>query len=104
MNKNRLSYTQLKTDTKGKRYIPRIKHPAIPHSMNDLYIITTAGDRLDSLAFRFYKDIRLWWVIADANRNIIRRDAFNLKVGLQLRIPYNVKYILKSFEVNNKEY
>jgi nucleoid-associated protein YgaU len=33
--------------------------------------VINAGDRLDLLAWRYYKDTRLWWRILDANPEIV---------------------------------
>lgn len=43
------------------------------------------NDRPDLLAFRNYGDERLWWLIADANPEII--DWLNVAVGTVIRIP-----------------
>ena len=102
--KNRLIYSEIKKDKiTQKRYFRALKYPEIPVSVHDLWVVTTAGDRLDLLANRFYKDVRLWWVIANANRDIIQRDSFMLKSGLQIRIPSNISSILKAFEIANKK-
>jgi hypothetical protein len=85
------------------RYYSRAKYPNIPVNDNDLYIITTVGDRLDSLASLFYDDIRLWWIISIANPDKVRRDSFNLKPNLELRIPANRSQILKDFEKINRK-
>ena len=84
----------------GKIFKP-IKYPVIPLSINDIYVITTIGDRLDLLANQFYKDVRLWWIIPSANMNIIRRDNMGLKPGIEIRIPMNISQILKNFELIN---
>ena len=81
-----------------------IKYPEIPLSINDLYVVTTAGDRLDLLANQFYNDVRLWWVIATANRDIVRKDSYGLNPGLEIRIPSNITKILKDFENINKSF
>ena len=60
------------------------------------------GDRLDNLAHEFYKDVDLWWIISIANSGVIRRDSFNLKPGLEIRIPIDISSIIKQFEVINK--
>ena len=102
--KNRLNYLEIKKDKKTKKkYFCSLRYPEIPPSVHDLWVVTTAGDRLDLLANRFYKDVRLWWVIANANRDIIQRDSFMLKSGLQIRIPSNISSILKAFEIANKK-
>ena len=86
----------------GKRYYQSIKYPNIPLTSDDLYITTTVGDRLDSLANQFYNDIRLWWVITAANPQLIRRDSYCLKPNLEIRIPKNLSRILKDFQNINK--
>ncbi len=86
----------------GKRYYKPIKYPEIPLSSNDIYVITTIGDRLDSLAYQFYNDIELWWIISTANPDVIRRDSFNLNPGLEIRIPANVSNIVRVFEDLNR--
>lgn len=45
----------------------------------------SAGDRADLLAFRTYGDERLWWLIANANPEIILW--LNVPVGTVIRIP-----------------
>jgi nucleoid-associated protein YgaU len=45
-----------------------------------------AGDRLDALAFKFYRDARKWWLIADANPDVITLEQL-LEPGRLLRIP-----------------
>jgi nucleoid-associated protein YgaU len=60
----------------------------VPESNSDIFIITTEGDRLDSLAKQFYDDPTLWWYIAQTN-NI---SAMNLKPGTSLRISRTQKY------------
>ena len=102
--KNRLENISIE-NKKQIRYYRNIKYPQIPLSISDLYVVTTAGDRLDLLANQFYNDIRLWWVIATANRDIVRRDSYGLKPGLEIRIPTNIQRILQDFQnLNNKSY
>ena len=88
----------------NKRYFKYIKYPNISLSVNDIYAVTVEGDRLDLIANQFYNDVDLWWIITTANPDIIRRDSFNLKPGLQIRIPdpNRVSNILRSFEQLNK--
>ncbi len=79
-----------------------IKYPEIPLNINDIYIVTIIGDRLDLLADKFYNDQRLWWIIANANRDIVRRDSYALKPGIEIRIPSNIQKILGDFDnINN---
>ena len=99
--KNRLK--KIKTHKKrGKNCYKPIKYPPIPLTVDDIYIITTAGDRLDLLANQFYNDVRLWWIITAANPDVIRRDSYNLKPNLEIRIPTNLSPIIESFKEINK--
>jgi len=93
--------TQNRTN-QGKRYYQPLRYPSIPLSSNDIYILTSIGDRLDSLANQFYNDVRLWWIIAIANPDIIKRDSYSLNPNLEIRIPSNMSQILKDFEKINK--
>ena len=65
-----------------RRYITTI-YKTIPKSDGDIYIITTSGDRLDTLASQFYGDSRFWWYIAQANN----LNSINIEDGTSLRIP-----------------
>ena len=46
--KNRLNYLEIKKDKKTKKkYFCSLRYPEIPPSVHDLWVVTTAGDRLD---------------------------------------------------------
>jgi len=60
----------------------------IPLRDDDLYVISTEGDRLDNLAFQFYGDSSLWWYIGNANN----LKTMNIPAGTSLRIPTSVEY------------
>ena len=98
---SRINFLKKRT-TEGKRIFKAAKYPEIPLSIEDIYIITTIEDRLDSLANHFYNDVDLWWIIATANPDIVRRDSFKLKSGLELRIPQDYHSIITDFEEINK--
>ena len=98
---SRLNYIAEKRSD-NKRYYKNLKYPEIPLSVNDLYITTTVGDRLDLLADEFLNNVDLWWIITTANPDIIRRDSFNLRPGMEVRIPDNVQGIIEEFEALNK--
>ena len=91
-----------KINLNKKRYYLNIKYPEIPLSFDDVYITTTSGDRLDNIAHQFYQDVDLWWIITTANPDVIRRDSFNLKPGIEIRIPQDIDIILEEFEELNK--
>ena len=102
MSKNRIKHAIIKRDFNQKRYYKPLKYPPIPLSNKDLYIRTSVGDRLDILAHMFYKDIRLWWVIMNANIGIIKRDSYALDSNLEIRIPQNIENIVANFEKINE--
>jgi hypothetical protein len=57
-------------------------------------------DRLDLLAYDFYQDSSLWWIISSANA--LPGDSIYPPVGIQLRIPTNIQSILNTYnKVNN---
>jgi hypothetical protein len=99
----RLTSLKIKKTDNNERYFGQIRYPEIPLSVNDIYVTTTSGDRLDLLANQFYKNSELWWIISMANMDLIKRDSFALKSGLEIRIPANTRKIIKDFErLNNK--
>lgn len=82
--------------SQNKPYIKGRQYPNIPLSADDIYIITTIGDRLDYLAYSYYNDSTLWWVIAMANNNITKGSLFPAP-GTQLRIPLDISSILRLY-------
>ena len=84
----------------GKQYRTTTIYPETPISDNDYYIITTAGDRYDTLADQFYNDHTLWWVIASANNS--QRASLIVEPGIQLRIPGNIDTIINNYNKINK--
>jgi len=92
--------TILKTP-QDKPYYKNKVYPNIPLSEEDVYVITTIGDRLDSLAYSYYRDVNLWWVISVANNNVTKGSMFPIP-GTQLRIPTNINPVLNSFNQFNK--
>ena len=84
-----------------KSYYRQIKYPTITAAIEDFYIITKAGDRLDLLAEQFYNDPGLWWIITLANPDKIKRDSFSVPNGLQIRIPADHRAIIEDYKVLN---
>lgn len=70
-------------------------YPNISLRDDDIYVATETGDRLDTLAFQFFGDSSLWWVIASANN--IHNAVFGFEDGTILRIPRNYITILNNF-------
>jgi nucleoid-associated protein YgaU len=91
--------TILKT-TDEKPYFKSKFYPNIPLSESDVYVITTIGDRLDSLAYSYYNDATMWWVISMANNNVTRGSLFPIP-GTQLRIPTDLNTVLNLYKQFN---
>ena len=89
-----------KTET-GTTYLGITRYPEIPYSENDIYIYVTVGDRLDNIAYQYYGDSTLYWIILAANPNL----SYNLMYpvpGAQMRIPFPVEDVMNRFNtVNN---
>jgi hypothetical protein len=94
-NKNIINKT-----SDGKRYYKGKIYPDVPYLASDYYIITTIGDRLDTLAYNYYGDPGLWWIISVANNNITKGSIFP-SPGIQLRIPIDVDSVLQLFDELN---
>jgi hypothetical protein len=93
-----------KTILKTSQDVPYFKgkfYPNIPLSESDIYVITTSEDRLDYLAYTYYRDSELWWIISVANNNITKGLLFPIP-GTQLRIPQDISNVLSQLEQFNK--
>ena len=60
-------------------------YPPVAVSDSDMYFITQYGDKLDTLANKFYGDPNLWWYIARINN----LSSMNVEPGVYIRIPIN---------------
>lgn len=98
---NRYQYTKTtKQGGSGSLYYINSVYPDIQPQDSDYYVITTIEDRLDLLAYNFYQDSSLWWIIASANA--LPGDSIYPPIGMQLRIPINIDSILANYKrVNN---
>lgn len=82
----------------GKRVFRTTRYPKIPVGFNDIYIIASETDYLDTLAYKFYNDSTLWWVIAQANGI---KASLKPPTGQQIRIPQNIDIIIQNFKREN---
>ena len=82
--------TQTLVDKNGINFKCITDYPKFPLKETDAYYVTISGDRLDLLAQRFYQDVTKWWIISEANS--LEVLSFEVKPGLQLRIPQNNGY------------
>jgi hypothetical protein len=96
---NRYSTTKKKIDKSGIRVYSTTYYPEISVSDSDAFIYPKEGERLDSLAYTYYNDVSLWWVIAKANGI---RGKIALSSDEIIRIPGNIVNIVEKFKNLNK--
>ena len=96
----RYQYTKKEKNKFGEQVYRTTLYPHIKKNEDDLYIRTIDGDRLDSLANKYYKNPDLWWVIAQANH--IGKGTLVIEPGIQIRIPTDLSGILNDLEDLNK--
>ncbi len=82
----------------GKRVFRTTRYPKIPIAIDDTYVVASETDYLDSMAYKFYNDSTLWWVIAQANGV---KATLKAPTGKQLRIPRNIERIVQQFRREN---
>jgi hypothetical protein len=98
---NRYENNTIISSSLNPRYRSSTRYPSIPLSINDSFIIAQFGDRLDNIAYKFYQDPSLWWIISSANPDL-PKDSLYPPLGYQLRIPIFTIEILRNFEnLNN---
>lgn len=90
--------TQLRYD--GKRVYKSTIYPVIEPQSTDVQIVTNEGDYLDTLAYKYYGDPTLWFIIALANPGV-GKGRFSLETGLTLTIPTNINSILSQYNQLN---
>ena len=82
-----------------KRYYKPSLYPDIPETDSDIIHIVKPGERLDLLAYQYYGDVGLWWVISRANR--LDPSDIGLDAAIELRIPKDVGEVLRSYKALN---
>ena len=96
---NRYPSTLIRKETSGPRYFGSTKYPPIDFTIEDFYIISMQGDRLDNLVAQFYGDPTLYWILQQANS--LNIDSLYPPIGVQIRIPQNLARILDEFNALN---
>lgn len=94
-------YTNAKIDTRfdGKRVYKSVIYPVISPDDSDMYVVTNETMYLDTLAFKYYNDAGLWWIIALANN--LGKGRLSVPSGIQLRIPGNLLKIMNDYKLIN---
>ena len=97
--RDRYSNIQIKR-VEGKRVRRTAIYPEIPASLDDIYVISTLGDRFDILASHYYGSSDYWWIIA-SNNPTVDRSALNITPGVQIRIPLPLEKALELYKRTN---
>lgn len=92
---SRYTNNSIKKTVDGRTVFQSKIYPNIPHSDEDIFVATETGDRFDTLAYQFYNDSTLWWIIACANN--IHNASIGFTEGTLLRIPQNYIEIVRNF-------
>jgi nucleoid-associated protein YgaU len=79
----------------GKRVYKTTIYPVVFPADTDLQVVSNEGDYLDTLAYKYYGDPTLYWIIALVNK--IGKGRLSVQPGLTLRIPTNVNDIVDQF-------
>ena len=93
---SRYNDTPIKLNRKKKRVFKPTMYPRIALRDSDIFIYPKFGDRLDNLAYRYYKDTTLWWIIAKANG--LDEAHIGLDTDEQIRIPIDIKPIINELK------
>ena len=95
----RYETVKIKKDLNGVRYFSTSYVPNIPIKDTDIFVYPLFGDRLDTIANRYYGDSNLWWIIAKANE--IGKGKIVVDPEKKLRIPTEIGDIIELVENNN---
>lgn len=87
---------KIKHNDIGKLRYESIRYPTFDPKTTDYYIISKRMDRMDLIAYDWYEDARLWWVIQRANN--LPGGTLQVKPGTRVRIPWP----LSDFEIEDK--
>ncbi len=81
----------------NKRRYETLYYPTFEHKATDIYVIAKSVTRLDLLADQYYNDVRLWVVIARANK--LNNATLRVPPGTRIRIPYplDINEVLELF-------
>ena len=100
---SRYKFTGKKIDKYTGNRVQKITlYPEIRIGDGDQFVYPIDGDRLENLAYRYYGDSTLWWIIAQANK--IRDGSFALSPTEKLRIPKNISQIISDLRSINEDF
>jgi phage tail protein X len=89
-------HRETSVNVEGKRQYKTTHFQAASPTNNDIWIIAKKYDRLDLLAYKYYGDRNLWWIIAVANELV--NGSVILPTGKRIRIPFNENGFMKAID------
>ena len=95
----RYTNSKIKRDKDGKRYYKPTIVPNVPIKDSDIFVYPVFGDRFDTMAYRYYGDSNLWWIIAKANE--LSRGQLSPNPEVKLRVPTEIDDILEAVNTSN---
>ena len=98
MSRYRFTGIKIDKDT-GNRVLKSTLYPEIKINNGDRFVYPIDGDRLENLAYRYYGDSSLWWIIAKANGI---RGKTALEIGKVIRIPSDIINTIEEFNSINE--
>lgn len=75
------------TDDDGKYFYNILRNVNFPKDLSGEFYTTYAvspGDTWPMIAYKFYNDVRLWWIICSVNN--VANSIYNPPVGYELKI------------------
>lgn len=85
---SRLIFGELRT-VDGVEFWDLLDLPTFQPGEEDITHVVQEGERIDSIAYRYYQDAVLWWVVAWANS--IELPQRELSPGVELVVPSPIR-------------
>ena len=76
-----------KNQDTNKSYYNTTIYKKVPERNDDMYFISTEGDRCDLISEEYYGTTQYWWYIASVNN----LKSNNIEAGTQLRVPISTE-------------
>jgi hypothetical protein len=80
-------------------FVPQPIRKVVP-SYTDVLHPLKMGERIDNLAYKYYKDPLLSWVIMCANPQY--DNEFEIPYGVTIRIPYPLQRVFDAWLINDE--
>jgi len=96
----RYKNTPIKRNATGDRVYKTTYYPKIPIRDNDSFRYFPRGTRFDNIAYKYYGDSALWWVITLAN-GVTNADV-QVDPLKEYRIPTEIVPIIADFKSLNE--